>query len=92
MSRSPAQVVLDRLELADGDAREGGVLAVRGEHPRVVREAGAHPAGALHRADGRGILPALIEPADLQVLGGAGEVEDVLLAPVDGPLEAAVPG
>ena len=54
------QVVLDRLELADRDARERGVLAVGGEHPRVVGEAGADPARARDRPRGRRVLLALV--------------------------------
>ena len=84
------QVVLDRLELAHGHARERRVLAVGGEHPRVVRVAGADPAGAVDGAERRGVLVALVEPADLQVLGRAREVEHVLLAPVDGRLQPPV--
>ena len=62
------------------------------EHPRIVGEAGAHPAGARDRALGRRELLALVGPADLQVLGDPGEIEDVLLAPVDGRRETLVAG
>ena len=91
-SRRPQQVVLDLRELPDRHARERRVLAVGGEHPRVVREAGADPAGALDRPERRRELPALVDPADLQVLGDAGQVEDVLLAPVDRLREARIAG
>jgi len=89
MSRR-AEVILDRLELAHRDARERGVLAVGGEHPRVVGEAGTHPAGARYRPRGRRELLALVGPANLQVFGDSREIQEVLLAPVDRRLEALV--
>ena len=46
-----AQVVLDRLELAERDRRERRVLAVGGEHPRVVGVAGADERRALDVVD-----------------------------------------
>src|SRR3954463_6661906 len=49
-----AHVVLDRRELAERDGREGGVLAVGREQPRVVGEAGGEPARVVDRADRRG--------------------------------------
>ena len=48
-----AQVRLGRLELAERDRGERRVLAVGGEQPRVVREAGAEPRDARHRAERR---------------------------------------
>ena len=55
-----AQVVLGGLELAERHRGERGVLAVGREDPRVVREARAEPARALHGAQRRGELLALV--------------------------------
>ena len=85
-----AQVVLRGLELAERHRGERGVLAVGREDPRVVREARAEPARALHGAQRCRELLALVRPADLQVRGAQGEVGEVLLAPVDRVLEPAV--
>src|SRR4051794_37492745 len=74
---------LDALELAERDTRERRVLTVGGEHPRVVREAGADPGRAPDHALGRRVLLAFVREPDLQVLGALGEIGDVLLAPVD---------
>ena len=62
-SRSARRWSVDRLELAGGDARERGVLAVGREQPRVVGEAGAEEADARHGPGGRGVLLALGRPA-----------------------------
>ena len=59
------QVVLDRLKLANRHRREGGVLAVGGEDPRIVGIAGAKPLGVPHRPQRRRVLGALVSPADL---------------------------
>jgi hypothetical protein len=77
------RVVLDRLELPDRHAREGGVLAVGREHPLVVREAGADEADAIDAPRGRRVVPPLVDVPDLEVARRLREVEDVLLAPLD---------
>ena len=78
-----AQVVLGHVELAERHGREVRVLAVGGEDPRVVGEAGAEPARVGDRPERRRELLALVRPADLQVRRGLRQVGQVLLAPVD---------
>ena len=84
-----AHVVLDQLELPERVRCVGGVLAVDGEQPGVVGEAGADPADARHRALERPLL-ALVGPADLEVGRPLREVGEVLLAPVDRVLQQPV--
>ena len=88
----PEQVLLDRLELADRDRGERRVLAVGGEHPRIVRVARADERGLPQGRDRRRVLLALVDEADPQVGRGLREVGDVLLAPVHGLLQLAVAG
>jgi len=78
-----AQVVLDRLELAEGDAGERRVLPVRGEEPRVVREARAEEARGGQRAARRGVALARVDLAQLEVEDLLHRVGQVLLAPLD---------
>jgi hypothetical protein len=87
-----SQVRLRRLELAGGDGREGRVLAVGAEQPRVVREAGAEPARTLQRADGRRVLLALVGVAQPQPASLLDGVREVLLAPLNAALELAITG
>ena len=88
-----AQVILDRLELADRDAGERGVLAVGGEQPRVVGPAGAEEAGpraAARRAAGTAVPASTGRSSrSSDILHGVGEV---LLAPVDALGEQRVAG
>ena len=85
-------MVLDGLELAQRDRCERRVLAVGGEQPRVVGIAGADERDAVQRADRARVGLAAVDEADRQVLGRLREVGEVLLAVVDGVLEAAVAG
>ena len=62
---------------------------VGGEDPRVVGEAGADPARLRQRALRLRVLLALVDVADLQVLGDLRDVGHVLLAPVDALRPAA---
>ena len=87
-----AHVVHRRLELAERDAGERRVLAVRGEQPRVVGPAGADEPHALDGADRGRVLLALLDEPELQVLGRLRGVGEVLLAPVDALLQAPVAG
>ena len=91
-SRRARRCALIARELPERDGRERGVLAVGGEQPRVVGVAGADERDARHGADrGRERL-ALGDVADLQVARRLREVGEVLLAPLDRVLEAAVAG
>ena len=79
-------------ELAGGHGRERRVLAVGGEQPRVVGQAGADPARL-----GRPCRPAAgtacpRSSADLQVARLLHGVGEVLLAPLDALLEQRVAG
>ena len=88
-SRSAAQVILDRAELAGGDRGERRVLAVGGEHPRVVGPAGAEPARLGDGADRRRVPLAGVGDPDRRSRDSWTDVGEVLLAPVDALLRAA---
>src|SRR4051794_36323538 len=79
-SRRALNVVLDRLELRGRDRRERGVLAVGGEQPRIVGEAGGEPAGVVDSPDRRGEVLARVRLEDLQAGRLLDRVGDVLLA------------
>ena len=87
------QVRLGRLELPERDRREGGVLAVGGEQPRVVRIARAEERDLRDLRDRRRIrLLALVDEAQVQIGRRLREIGEVLLAPVDRLLQRPVAG
>jgi hypothetical protein len=85
-------MVLYGTELPDPHAGERGVLAVGAEEPLVVGEAGAEEPCSFYLSLGCRIDRAGPGPTDLEVLRRLHGVGEVLLAPVYGPLQPAVPG